>query len=108
VKTVDRHGPAFLFFYEKFPRLSTEKIKAGVLLAPRYFQLFRKPQFGLTPIDDKQADQNAFQNVATDFLGNIKAINSWKLVEDIITFYELSCNVSLDTFPPLTLKFLFG
>jgi hypothetical protein len=83
VNTVERHGPAFSLLYEKFPRLSTEKIKEGVLLAPRYFQLFRKLQFGLTPIDDKQADWNAFQHVATGFVGNVKAINSWKLVEDI-------------------------
>lgn len=84
---VDRIAPAFLFLYEKFPRLSTEKIKAGVLIGPpRYFQLFRNPQFGLTPIGDKQADWNAFQHVVTGFLVNIKAINSWKLVEDIINF----------------------
>jgi hypothetical protein len=86
VKTVDRHCPAFLFLYEKFPRLSTEKIKADVFICPQILQLFRNPQFGLISIDDKQADWNAFQHVATGFLGNIKAINSWKLVEDIITF----------------------
>ena len=56
-------------------------------VASTYFQLFRNPQFGLTSIDDKQADWNAFQCVATGFLGNIKAVNSWKLVKDIITYY---------------------
>jgi hypothetical protein len=56
-------------------------------VASRYFQLFRNPQFGLTPVDDKQADWNAFQHVVTGFLGNIKAVNFCKFVEDIITYY---------------------
>jgi hypothetical protein len=36
VKAVYRNGPEFSFLCEKFPRLSTDKIKAGVLIGPRY------------------------------------------------------------------------
>jgi hypothetical protein len=34
MKALDRNGPAFSFLCEKFPRLSTEKIKAAVLIGP--------------------------------------------------------------------------
>ena len=70
--------------------------------------MFRNRQFGLAVSDNKQADWNAFQHVATGFLGNVKAIN-WKLVEDVITFYEkLGSNVPLSAFRPITHNFLFG
>jgi hypothetical protein len=35
MKALHRSGPAFSFLCEKFPRLSEEKIKAGVFIGPR-------------------------------------------------------------------------
>jgi hypothetical protein len=67
-------------------------------LAPQIRQLFRDPQFDLVLSDDEEAAWNAFRHVATGFLGNVKAVNFRKLVEDLITSYEkLGCNVSLKT-----------
>jgi hypothetical protein len=40
VKALDRNVPAFSFLCEKFPRLSTEMIKAGVFIGPQVHQLF--------------------------------------------------------------------
>jgi hypothetical protein len=47
--------------------------------------------------DDEKAAWNAFQLVATDFLGNVKAVNFRKLVENLVTSYEKlsSSNMSL-------------
>jgi hypothetical protein len=96
VKALDRNGPAFSFLCEKFPRLSTEKIKAGVFIGPQIHQLFRYPQFDLILSDDEKAVWNAFQHAATGLLGNVKAVNFRKLVENRITSYEkLGCNMSL-------------
>jgi hypothetical protein len=43
VKTLDRNGAAFSFLCEKFPRLSMERIKAGVFIGSEICQLFRDP-----------------------------------------------------------------
>jgi hypothetical protein len=86
VKALDRNGPAFSFLYAKFPRLSTEKIKAGVFIGLQIRQLFRNPQFDLVLSDYEKAAWNAFQHVATGFLGNVKDVNFRKLVEDLITY----------------------
>jgi hypothetical protein len=81
---------------EKFPRLSTEKIKAGVFIGPQIRQLFRDPQFDLVLSDDENAAWNAFPPDVTGFLGNVKAVNFRKLVKDHTTSYEkLGCNMSL-------------
>jgi hypothetical protein len=81
---------------QKFPRLSIEKIKAGVFIGPEIRQLFRDPQFDLVLSDDEKAAWNALQNVAAGFLGNVKAVKFRKLVEDLISSYDKpSCNMSL-------------
>ncbi|GBN03605.1 hypothetical protein AVEN_201864-1 [Araneus ventricosus] len=46
-KAMDKNGRAFKYLHEKkhekFPRLSVEKIKGGVLVGPRIKQLFSAP-----------------------------------------------------------------
>ena len=96
VKVPYRNGLAFSILCEKFPRLSTETIKAGVFIGPQIRQLFRNLQFDLALSDDEKPAWNAFRRVATAFLRNVKAIIFRKHVEDLITSYEkLGCNVSL-------------
>jgi hypothetical protein len=80
VKTLDRNGSALSFTCEKFPRLSTEKIQAGVVIDPQICQLFRNPQFDLVLSDDEQAAGNAFELAATGFLENVKAVNFRRLL----------------------------
>jgi hypothetical protein len=73
-----------------------DKIKGCVFIHPQICQLFRDPLFDLILSDDKKAAWIAFRHVATGFVGNVKASNFRKLVEDLITFYEkLGCNMSL-------------
>jgi len=55
LKTLDRNGPEFSFLYEKFPRFSLEKIKAGPFIGHQMFQLFIHPHFHLTFGDDDKA-----------------------------------------------------
>lgn len=97
VKVPYRNGPAFLILCEKFPRLSTETIYAGVFIGPQIRQLFTDFQFDLALSDDEKAAWNAFRHVATGFLGNVEGVNFRKHVEDLITSYEkLGCNISLN------------
>lgn len=98
VKVPNRNGPAFSFLCEKFLRLITETIKAGVFIGPQIRQLFRDFQFDRALSDDGKAEWIAFRHVATGFLGNVKFFNFRKHVDDLITCYEkLDCNVSLKT-----------
>ena len=83
-----RNGPASSVVCEKFPRLSKKKIRLGVFTETQIRQFFR--QFGLAHSDDKNAVWNAYQHVATGFLGNVNAINFRKLVEDPISSYKNS------------------
>jgi hypothetical protein len=95
MKALDRNGPAFSFLCEKFPRLSMEKNKAGVFISPQIHQLFRDPQVDLILTYDEKAAWNALQHITTGFLGQVKAVNFRKLVEDLTTCYEkLGCNMS--------------
>jgi hypothetical protein len=96
VKVPSRNGDAFSFLCEKFPRLSTETIKADVFIGPQIRQLFRNLQFDLALNDDEKAVWIAFRHVATGFLGNVKFATFRKHVDDLIVCYEkLGCNVSL-------------
>jgi len=60
MKAVDRIGSEFSFLHEKFPRLSLEKVMAGVFIGFQICQLFRDPQFDLALGDDEKAAWNAF------------------------------------------------
>lgn len=96
VKVPSRNGHAFSSLCEKFPRLSTETIKAGVFIDPQIRQLFRNLQLDLALSDDEKAAWIAFRHVATGFLGNVKFANIRKHVDDLIACYEkLGCNVSV-------------
>jgi hypothetical protein len=67
MKALDSNCPAFLFLCQKFPRLNTEKIKAGVFIGPQMHQLFRDPQLDLAVSNVEKAAWNVFQHVAIGF-----------------------------------------
>ena len=45
VQALDVKGPAFTYLCGKFPRLTFEKVKAGVFIGPQIRQLFKDQQF---------------------------------------------------------------
>jgi hypothetical protein len=79
VKALDMDGPAFTYLREKFPRLSTEKTKAGVFIGPHIRQLFKDIECVLS--DNKKTAWKSFQNVLTGLLGNVKATNLRQFVD---------------------------
>ena len=96
LKVPYRNGPEFSMLCEKFPRRSTETIKAGVFIGPQMRHFFTDFQFDLALSDDLMVAWNALRHVATGFIRHVKAVNFRKHVEDLITSYEkLGCNVSL-------------
>ena len=55
VKVLDVKGPAFTYLCGKFPRLSVEKVKAGVFIGPHIRQLFKDQQFEAALSDKEKA-----------------------------------------------------
>jgi len=96
VKVLDVKGPAFTYLCGKFPRLSLEKVKAGVFIGPQIRQLFKDQQFEAVLSDKQKAAWQSFEKVLNGFLGNFKAANFRELVQDMMDSYEqLGCNMSL-------------
>jgi len=99
-------GPAFTYLYGKFPRLTFEKVKAGVFIGPKIRQLFKDQQFEAVLSDKDKAPLQFFEKVSNGFLGNLKAAYFRELVQDLVDSNEqLGCNTShflfshLDFFP---------
>jgi len=96
VKALDVKGPAVTYLCEKFPRLTFEKVKAGVFIGPQIRQLFKDQQFETVLSDKEKAAWQSFEKVSNGFLGNFKAANFRELVQDLVDSYEqLGCNMSL-------------
>jgi len=55
VKALDVKGPAFTHLCGKFPRLTYEKVKAGVFIGPQIRQLFKDRQFEAVLSSKKKA-----------------------------------------------------
>jgi len=88
VKVLDVKGPAFTYLCGKFPRLSLEKVKAGVFIGPQFRQLFKDQQFEAVVSDKEKAAWQSFEKVSNGFLGNFKAANFRELVQDMMDSYE--------------------
>jgi hypothetical protein len=80
---------------EKFPGISGTKIKEGVFIGPEIHKLFRDEQFNHICSGNKKRAWNDFHLVAANFLGNNKADNYKELVENLLSYEELGCNMSL-------------
>ena len=96
VKALNVKCPAFMYLCRKFPRLTFEKVKAGVFIGPQIRQLFKDQQFEVVLSDKEKAAWQSFEKVSYGFLGNFKAANFRELVQDLMDSYErLGCNISL-------------
>jgi len=96
VKVLVVKVPAFTYLCGKFPRLTFEKVKAGVFIGPQVRQLFKDEQFEAVLSDKEKAAWQSFEDVLNGFLGNFKAANFGELVQDLVDSYEqLGCNMSL-------------
>ena len=78
------------------PRLTYEKVKAGVFIDPQIRRLFKNQQFEAVLSGKEKAAWQSFEKVSSGFLGNFKAANFKELVQDLMDPYEqLGCNMSL-------------
>jgi hypothetical protein len=67
--------PAFTYLCGKFPRLTFEKVKAGVFIGPQIRQLLKDQQCESVLSDKEKAAWQSFEKFSNGFLGNFKSAN---------------------------------
>ena len=85
----------FAYLCEKFPALSTEKLKAGIFYGSRIWRLDAGQIFS-TYLDNPR--KNAWRSLAVvveNFLGYLKAPNYYDLSKQLNSFEKLGCNMSV-------------
>ena len=77
VKGMNQGETAFTYLWEKFPRLSEEKLKQGIFNGPQIRDLIKDEYFEKLLHDDEKAAWDSFKFVVKVFLGNgLKTVRS--------------------------------
>jgi hypothetical protein len=96
VKGMDPEGAGFSYLGEKFPSISAAKIKEGVFVGPDIRKLIANPNFDATLSALELDAWVSFKELCSNFLGNHRADNYVKLVDNLLIAYrELGCRMSL-------------
>ena len=94
-KALDKDGDCFTYLCQAFPRLTMEKLKAGIFVGPHIRQL-RDPEFENSMNEMELEAWKAFVLVVKNFLDNNKARNYAELVNNMLTaFRNLGCHMSV-------------
>lgn len=96
VKALDKNGNCFLFLSKKFPKLSAEKIKAGIFDGPQIRSLIKDSNFIDTMTVIEKMAWNEFVWLVQNFLGNKKSSDYSQHVEQLMGhFQRVGCNMSI-------------
>lgn len=96
VKALDKNGECFQYIAQKFPGLSTEKLKAGIFDGPQIRMLVNDENFVNTMNETESNAWKAFVSVIKNFLGNTKAPNYEDIVQHmLLCLKDLGCNMSV-------------
>lgn len=103
VKALDKDGECFKYITRMFPKLSTEKTKAGIFDGPQIRKLINDPNFTNCLTGVEKSAWNEFVWVVKNFLGNQKSDDYPQHIEQLMLhFQRLGCNMSIK------LHFLFS
>ena len=75
VKALNKEGECFKYICKFFPRLSSEKLKAGIFDGPQIRQLTKDRNFVLCMSEFESAAWTSFVAMIQRFLGNFKDEN---------------------------------
>ena len=96
VKALPTDGDCFKYLILTFPRLSFEKIQAGVFDGPQIRQLIKDEHFIGTMSEPQKNAWLSFKDIVKDFLGNSRAPNYIEIVHKLLETYKtLGCNMSI-------------
>lgn len=98
VKALNNESQAFKHLKEMFPKLSAEKITAGVFTGPQIRKLMKTEHFPKLLLQESKACHEAwlsFKAVVEGFLGNNRDDNYKEIVENMINkFQQMGCRMS--------------
>ena len=96
VKAINKHGKAFEYLRDKFPKLSDSRLKQGIFFGPRICGNIKNDLFEHLLTETEKYAWLTFKPVCLNFLGNVKAENYKDLVEDFLNAYHtMGCSMSL-------------
>ena len=96
VKALDREGRGFAFLGQKFPRVSREKMKAGILDGPQIRELMKDTRFEECLGQCELSAWLAFKSITTNFLGNHRSPEYVKVVDELMdSFQQLGARMSV-------------
>lgn len=96
VKALNKDGRCFNYIVKVFPKLSNEKIKAGIFDGPQIRKLIDDTNFINHMTDVEKRAWEEFVWVVRNFLGNRKCDGYIKHVEQLLKHYQrLGCNMSI-------------
>ena len=96
VTALSKEGACFNYLSEKFPRITSEKIKAVIFVGPQIRILMEDENFEKSMNRKEKLAWMSFKKVVHGFLGNNKDPNYKNLVGTMLNHYKnLGCNMSV-------------
>lgn len=84
VKALDKDGDCFTYICRALPKLSMEKLKAGVFNGPQIRQLVKDNNFVKSMTENEKNAWTSFVSVIKNFLGNKRSENYQEIVETML------------------------
>ena len=96
VKAMDREGKGFTFPQQKFPRVSLEKLKAGIFDGPQIRELMKDSTFDDALSATELSAWGSLKSVITNFLGKNRYEEYEKEVDELLkNFQKLGARMSV-------------
>lgn len=96
IKALDKDGNCYKYRCETFPRVSGEKLKAGVFDGPQIRRLLNDSEFENSMRSIERDAWEGFRSAVQNFLGNHKAANYGEIVSNMLSaFQKLGCRMSV-------------
>jgi len=87
---------AFMYVFEKFPKISDAKIKEGILDGSQIRELLKDKEFEKRMTKKEKAAWQSFREVTKKFLGNTKDPNYVSIVDKMVkNFKNMGCLMNL-------------
>ena len=92
VKAIDREGHGFAFLQEKFPQISTEKLKAGIFEDSQVREHLKDPMFG-EAVNEAELPPPHWQSLESEvinFMVNRLSVEYEKEIEELLKCFRNS------------------
>ena len=88
LKAMDRESSRFAFIKENFPRISMEKLKAGISDGPQIRKLMKDPIFDEALREVELSSRQSLKSVVINFLGNNRSAEYEKEIEGLLKSFQ--------------------